>query len=156
MGKKLYVGNLPWSIDDGKLGGLFSDYGQVESASVITDKFSGKSRGFGFVEMAADDDAAKAVEEMHEKEIDGRKLTVNEARPRESRRRPRVRSPLPGIDPGSRPEPPPGDWPGSTRKPARSPGPYPARRRNRPDRCCQKAPPAGASVSRPPCPRRPR
>jgi len=77
---KLYVGNLPWSIDQNGLKKLFSSY-DVEEATLITDKYSGRSKGFGFVTIADDEDAKKAVSEMHQKEIDGRPLTVSEARP---------------------------------------------------------------------------
>ena len=86
MGKRIYVGNLPWSIDGGKLSGLFSEFGQVEKADVVTDKMTGRSRGFGFVEMASDDESANAIEALNGKEIDGRPLTVNEARPMTARR----------------------------------------------------------------------
>lgn len=84
--KKLYVGNLPYSVDDGKLAELFAEFGEVTSASVISDRDSGRSKGFGFVEM--DDSAADAaMAAMDGKEIDGRALKVNEARPREEKRR---------------------------------------------------------------------
>lgn len=78
---KLYVGNLPWSIDDRALKELFSSYGDIEEAVLIKDKYSGRSKGFGFVTIADDAMAKKAIEEMHEKEVEGRKLTVSEARP---------------------------------------------------------------------------
>jgi len=79
--KKLYVGNLPWSVDDGELESLFSGLGQVISARVITDRETGRSRGFGFVEM---DDAggSRALEEMNGKDVGGRPLRVNEANER--------------------------------------------------------------------------
>ena len=76
--KKLYVGNLPWSVDDGELESMFSAMGTVHSARVITDRESGRSRGFGFVELD-DDVASKAVEELNGSEIGGRPLRVNEA-----------------------------------------------------------------------------
>lgn len=82
---KIYVGNLPWSITDGELRDMFTDYGEVSSASVIMDKFSGRSKGFGFVEMTSDGDAESAIKALNEKEISGRNLRVNEARPREER-----------------------------------------------------------------------
>jgi RNA recognition motif-containing protein len=82
---KIYVGNLPWSIKDNELSDLFAAYGEVSSASVIMDKFSGRSKGFGFVEMASDGDAEVAIKALNEKEIGGRNLRVNEARPREDR-----------------------------------------------------------------------
>jgi RNA recognition motif-containing protein len=88
---KIYVGNLPWSIQDDQLRDLFTSYGDVSSATVIMDKFSGRSKGFGFVEMASDADAETAMKALNEKEIGGRNLRVNEAKPREDRpnRRPR-------------------------------------------------------------------
>lgn len=85
MGKKIYVGNLPFSVTEGTLSDLFTSYGQVESVNLITDRASGRSKGFGFVEMATDEDAQKAISEMNGKEVEGRTLTVNEARPMEPR-----------------------------------------------------------------------
>lgn len=82
---KLYVGNLPWSIDDKGLGELFASYGDVEEAVLIKDRFSGRSKGFGFVTIADDAAAQKAIAEMHEKQIEGRPLTVSEAKPMVSR-----------------------------------------------------------------------
>ena len=81
----IYVGNLPFEITEEKLKDLFTEFGEVESARVITDRFSGRSRGFGFVEMSSNDDAQSAIGAMSGKEIEGRALTVNEARPREER-----------------------------------------------------------------------
>ena len=78
---KLYVGNLPWSIDDNGLKELFTSYGDIEEAVLIKDKFSGRSKGFGFVTFTDDAAAQKAIAEMHEKEIEGRPLTVSEAKP---------------------------------------------------------------------------
>jgi RNA recognition motif-containing protein len=78
---KLYVGNLPWSIDDNALKELFVSYGDVEEAVLIKDKFSGRSKGFGFVTFKDDAAAEKAIAEMHEKEVEGRPLTVSEAKP---------------------------------------------------------------------------
>jgi RNA recognition motif-containing protein len=76
--KKLYVGNLPWSVDDGELAALFSAMGAVHSARVITDRETGRSRGFGFVEL--DDDAAdKAIEQLNGSDFGGRQLRINEA-----------------------------------------------------------------------------
>lgn len=80
--KKLYVGNLPWSVDDAKLAEIFSKYSSVTSANVIKDRETGRSRGFGFVELSDDEEADRAVQEMNDADIDGRKLVVNEARPR--------------------------------------------------------------------------
>jgi len=79
--KKLYVGNLPWSVTDSELEGLFADMGEVISARVITDRDTGRSRGFGFVEMD-DDGAAKAITELNGKDLGGRALRVNEANER--------------------------------------------------------------------------
>lgn len=87
MAAKLFVGGLSYSTDDDTLRQVFSEAGNVESAVVITDKMTGRSKGFGFVEMASDEDAQKAIEMFNGKEIDGRKVTVNEARPQESRPR---------------------------------------------------------------------
>ena len=78
---KLYVGNLPWSIDDNALKELFTSYGDIEEAVLIKDKFSGRSKGFGFVTFTDDAAAQKAIEEMNEKDIEGRPLTVSEAKP---------------------------------------------------------------------------
>ncbi len=85
MGNKVYVGGLPFSTTDSALQELFSAHGTVESARVITDKFTGQSRGFGFVEMGSDGEAQKAIEALNGTEVDGRTLTVNEARPQEKR-----------------------------------------------------------------------
>ena len=85
MSKKLYVGNLPYSVNDQKLNELFSEIGEVISAKVITDYDSGRSKGFGFVEMSNDEDAQKAISQIDGTEIDGRNLKVNEAKPREER-----------------------------------------------------------------------
>jgi cold-inducible RNA-binding protein len=85
VGKKLFVGNLKFEVDDQSLADIFSGFGEVESARVITDRSSGRSKGFGFVEMKNDDEAARAIEELDGKEHEGRPLTVNEARPREDR-----------------------------------------------------------------------
>lgn len=85
MAKKLYVGGLSYSTTEDGLRKYFSQAGTVETATVITDKMSGRSKGFGFVEMATDEEARKAVEMFNGKELDGRNLTVNEARPMEPR-----------------------------------------------------------------------
>lgn len=81
MAKRLYIGSLSYSTTDESLRQAFSQAGEVSSASVITDKFSGRSRGFGFVEMPNDAEADKAIEMWNGKELDGRTLVVNEARP---------------------------------------------------------------------------
>lgn len=85
MSKKLYVGNLPYTVTDDQLSQYFADAGTVVSATVIMDKFSGRSKGFGFVEMSTDEEAQKAIEMVNGKEIDGRALVVNEARPQAPR-----------------------------------------------------------------------
>jgi len=85
MGKKLYVGNLSYSVDNNELQDMFAPHGTVESASIITDRETGRSKGFGFVEMGTDQQAQTAIDALHGKEIGGRSLTVNEARPREER-----------------------------------------------------------------------
>ncbi len=85
MATNLFVGNLPYNMDSAKLEELFAQAGNVASAKVIADKYSGRSRGFGFVEMASDAEAKKAVEMFNGKDVDGRALVVNEARPREDR-----------------------------------------------------------------------
>jgi RNA recognition motif-containing protein len=82
MGKKLYVGNLPYSVGDSDLQRLFEAHGSVVSAQVIMDRDTGRSKGFGFVEMGNDSEAQAAIADMNGKEIDGRSLTVNEARPK--------------------------------------------------------------------------
>ena len=81
MGKKLYVGNLPFSATDQSLGELFSQSGTVDSAKVITDRDSGRSKGFGFVEMSTDAEAANAINQFNGASYEGRAMTVNEARP---------------------------------------------------------------------------
>jgi RNA recognition motif-containing protein len=78
---KLFIGNIPYTWNDQKMNDLFAQAGSVVSAKVICDKYSGRSRGFGFVEMASPDEAQKAVDMYNGKEIDGRQLIVNEARP---------------------------------------------------------------------------
>lgn len=82
---KLYVGNLDYKVTGDQLTELFSQAGKVVSAVVITDRYSGRSKGFGFVEMSSDEEAKKAIETFNGKEFEGRNLVVNEARPREPR-----------------------------------------------------------------------
>lgn len=82
---RIYVGNLPYSVTDDDLRNLFSDYGALSSAEVIKDKFSGQSKGFGFVDMPNQSEAENAIKELHDSPIEGRKMTVNEARPRADR-----------------------------------------------------------------------
>lgn len=87
MGKKIYVGNLPYGVDDEKLGQMFKEFGTVSSAQVIKDQYSGRSKGFGFVEMDDDNEAAKAMEGLDGKEYEGRAIKVNEARPKSDRQK---------------------------------------------------------------------
>ena len=83
--KKIYVGNLSFNMSDHDLNALFTEHGVVNSAKIITDRETGRSRGFGFVEMENDDEAMQAIQAINAKEVDGRTLNVNEARPREPR-----------------------------------------------------------------------
>lgn len=85
MAKKLYVGNLPYQTSDSDLQRMFEPHGSVLSAQVITDRDTGRSKGFGFVEMASDQEAQAAIDALNGTQIDGRTITVNEARPREDR-----------------------------------------------------------------------
>ncbi|MEK6617788.1 MAG: RNA-binding protein [Nitrospirota bacterium] len=87
MSTKLYVGSLPYSTTDAQLTDLFSQYGAVTSAKVITDKFTGQSRGFGFVEMATSEEATRAIESLNGTKLEQRTLVVNEAKPQEKRER---------------------------------------------------------------------
>lgn len=82
---KLYVGNLPYSMTDGDLEQLFSQYGAVQSAQIVMDRDTGRSRGFGFVELSSAQEGQAAIQALHDQDFNGRKLTVNEARPREDR-----------------------------------------------------------------------
>jgi RNA recognition motif-containing protein len=82
MGQRLYVGNLKYSVTSEQLGELFARFGQVSSAEVLIDRETGRSRGFGFVEMPDDDEAREAIEALDGRDQDGRRLTVNEAKPR--------------------------------------------------------------------------
>jgi RNA recognition motif-containing protein len=83
MGKKLYVGNLPYSVRDSDLEDLFAAHGAVQSAQVIIERDTGRSKGFGFVEMSNDQEAQEAISALNGREMEGRTLTVNEARPKE-------------------------------------------------------------------------
>lgn len=85
MVKKIYVGNLPHSTTEGELRGLFEEHGTVQSAQVIVDRDTGRSKGFGFVEMGSDSEAKSAIDALNSQDFGGRPLTVNEARPREER-----------------------------------------------------------------------
>jgi len=85
MGKKLYVGNMSYDVDSSALEQLFAAHGTVQSAQVITDRDTGRSKGFGFVEMSSDAEAQAAIAAVNGQEHDGRALTVNEAKPKESR-----------------------------------------------------------------------
>jgi RNA recognition motif-containing protein len=82
MGKRLYVGNLTYGINDGDLQQLFAAHGTVVSAQVVMDRDTGRSKGFGFVEMSSDQEAQAAIQALNGKEVEGRSLTVNEARPK--------------------------------------------------------------------------
>jgi RNA recognition motif-containing protein len=85
MGAKLYVGNLPYSVREEQLQDLFSRHGSVVSVRIITDKFTGRSKGFGFVEMSSDEEAAKAIQATNGNDFEGRALVVSEARPQQPR-----------------------------------------------------------------------
>lgn len=85
MGTKLYVGSLPYSTTEQQLSELFAQHGTVQSAKVITDRYTGQSRGFGFVEMATGEEAQKAIQALNGSSLGGRTLVVNEARPQEKR-----------------------------------------------------------------------
>src|SRR6476469_1397742 len=85
MGKKLYVGNMSYDVDSSALEQMFSPHGTVESAQVISDRDTGRSKGFGFVEMSSDSEAQAAIAAMNGQDSGGRALTVNEAKPKESR-----------------------------------------------------------------------
>lgn len=100
MAKKLYVGGVSYNTTQDGLKAAFEKAGQVVSADIMMDRMTGKSRGFGFVEMANDEDATKAIEMWNGQELDGRNLTVNEARPREER--PRTNGGFRGGDRGDR------------------------------------------------------
>lgn len=82
---KIYVGGLPYQTDDSQLAQIFASYGEVSSSKIINDRDTGRSKGFGFVEMPNDAEAKKAIAELNEAELEGRTLTVNEARPMEKR-----------------------------------------------------------------------
>ncbi len=81
----IYVGNIAWSMTEDELNALFSEFGAVSSAKIITDKYSGRSKGFGFVEMDNDAEAEAAIEALNDSDQNGRNLRVNQARPREDR-----------------------------------------------------------------------
>lgn len=83
--KKLFVGSLPWAVDDARLGQIFSQAGNVVSAQVVKDRETGRSRGFGFVEMSTEEEAQAAIQNLNGSDVDGRKIVVNIAKPREDR-----------------------------------------------------------------------
>lgn len=85
MGRKLYVGNLPYEVGEADLQALFAEAGSVETVTVMRDQMTGRARGFAFVEMSTDEDAQKAIDALNSREFGGRNLTVNEARPRPER-----------------------------------------------------------------------
>jgi len=87
MGRKIYVGNLSYNTTEAELESLFGAHGSVQSAQIISDKMTGRSKGFGFVEMSSDEEAQAAIAALNGQEIDGRTLTVNEAKPKEDRPR---------------------------------------------------------------------
>ena len=82
---KIYVGNLPWRATDAQLSQLFGAHGEVTDARIVTDRETGRSRGFGFVEMATDEEASAAIDGLNDQDLDSRRIVVNEARPREDR-----------------------------------------------------------------------
>jgi cold-inducible RNA-binding protein len=102
MGKKLYVGNLSYETGTSELEKLFEPFGTVQSAQVIMDRDTGRSKGFGFVEMGSDQEAQAAIAALNGKDVDGRNLTVNEARPREDRGSGGSRGGRSGSDGGNR------------------------------------------------------
>ncbi len=83
--KKLYVGGLPYSVTEGTLQEIFAAHGTVESATVISDRMTGRSKGFGFVEMSSQEEAQAAIDKLNGTDLEGRNITVNEAKPREPR-----------------------------------------------------------------------
>jgi len=85
MAKRLFVGGLPWSVTDQQLEEIFAKHGKVASAKVITDRYTGRSKGFGFVEFEDDKEAEAAMKALDQSELDGRKIVVNEARPMQPR-----------------------------------------------------------------------
>ncbi len=85
MSFKLFVGGISWDTTDDSLRNAFAQFGNVDSATIIKDKYSGRSRGFGFVEMSTEEEGKKAIEGLNGKDLDGRSIVVNEARPREDR-----------------------------------------------------------------------
>lgn len=85
MGKKLYVGNLSFSVDSDQLSSVFAEFGTVDSANVITDRETGRSKGFAFVEMSAEDEAQTAIQKLNGMELSGRAMNVSEAKPQEPR-----------------------------------------------------------------------
>ncbi len=85
MGKKLYVGNLSYGVDSSQLQELFGQHGSVQSAEVIADRETGRSKGFGFVEMGTDEEAQNCIQKLNGQQFEGRALTVNEAKPKENR-----------------------------------------------------------------------
>ena len=85
QGKKLYVGGLPYAVNEDQLRELFSEHGTVESATVISDRMTGRSKGFGFVEMSNQEEAQTAMDKLNNTQLEGRSITVNEAKPRQPR-----------------------------------------------------------------------
>jgi cold-inducible RNA-binding protein len=85
VGTRLFIGNLPHQVSDAELEGLFAEFGTVQSVEVMRDRSTGRGKGFGFVEMGSDTEARAAIQGMHEREVEGRRLTVDEAKPRKYR-----------------------------------------------------------------------
>ncbi len=83
----IYIGNLPFNLDEENLKEIFEEYGEVTSAKIIVDKFTGRGKGFGFVEMSDDEEATKAIQELNNAEVGGRNIKVNESKPRENNNR---------------------------------------------------------------------
>lgn len=106
MSKRIYVGNLPWSVTKDKLDELFSSFGEIEESLVVVNKYTGRSRGFGFVTFKNDADADKALAEMNEKEVEGRNLSVREAKPmrEESEEKPKEENGTGKAEPEEKPK----------------------------------------------------
>ncbi|AHZ85951.1 RNA-binding protein [Bdellovibrio bacteriovorus] len=85
MGKKIYVGNLSYNVDQDQLGGLFADFGTVDSVNIITDRDTGRSKGFAFVEMSSDSEATAAIDKLNGMDLGGRAMNISEAKPQEPR-----------------------------------------------------------------------
>lgn len=106
MSKRIYVGNLPWSVTKAKIDELFSSFGEIEESLVVVNKYTGRSRGFGFVTFKNDADADKALAEMNEKEVEDRNLSVREAKPmrEESEEKPKEENGTGKAEPEEKPK----------------------------------------------------